>query len=350
LNTLAKFDGDLISLGGFKNGSNDPTDEVNKLDLNTFSWSLSGIYSKKVFYARGVVMNNFQNLYMIGGSDENNLILSDVNYLERGSINWKPATPLPEGRADGGAAMLDDLNILYVGGYTNAFDDQRQVDSAFVGTINPANPAEITWESVTNFPGGPRARFHAYPWGDGKAIVVGGSNSGGFPSFNDVWVYDANAESGTGWTQLPNKPTPITAYQGASMNLFDNIWMLYIIGGITTGPSLTAINEAYIDTLETPVSVEEITNEIPTDYLLSQNYPNPFNPNTTIQFAIPRSSFVNLEIYNALGEKVSVLISEELSVGTYKYEWSAEDLTSGIYFYRITAGDFSQTKKLILMK
>jgi hypothetical protein len=98
------------------------------------------------------------------------------------------------------------------------------------------------------------------------------------------------------------------------------------------------------------VSVEELDSEIPVDYKLEQNFPNPFNPSTTIQFSIPKQSFVKLEIFNTLGEKVSTLVSEELNIGNYKYEWNAENLSSGIYYYKLTAKEFVQTRKLVLLK
>jgi hypothetical protein len=98
------------------------------------------------------------------------------------------------------------------------------------------------------------------------------------------------------------------------------------------------------------VGVENINSEIPSDYLLEQNYPNPFNPRTTIQFSIPEQSFVKLEVFNSLGEKITTLVSEELNAGNYKYEWNAENLSSGIYCYTLTANNFSQTKKLVLLK
>jgi hypothetical protein len=98
------------------------------------------------------------------------------------------------------------------------------------------------------------------------------------------------------------------------------------------------------------VGVEDISSGVPTSYELEQNYPNPFNPVTTIQFSIPQQSFVTLEIFNSLGEKVSTLVSEELNAGTYKYEWKAGNLSSGVYYYKLVANDFSQTKKLILLR
>ena len=98
------------------------------------------------------------------------------------------------------------------------------------------------------------------------------------------------------------------------------------------------------------VGVETVNNNIPEEYSLMQNYPNPFNPSTTIQFSIPAEGFVSLNIFNALGENVSTLVSENLNAGTYKYDWKASNLTSGIYFYSLTANNFKQTRKLVLMK
>src|SRR5690606_10290252 len=129
---------------------------------------------------------------------------------------------------------------------------------------------DITWESGANFPGGHRARIHAYPWGDGKAIVVGGTAGSDFTPLNDAWIYDADTDSWSSWQQIPNKPTPITAYHGASYNIADNIWMLFITSGATTGPVITNLTEAYVDTVEEPLSVEMISNNIPSEYYLSQ--------------------------------------------------------------------------------
>ena len=90
--------------------------------------------------------------------------------------------------------------------------------------------------------------------------------------------------------------------------------------------------------------------ELPKSYALSQNYPNPFNPSTTIAFALPSHSFVTLKIYDMLGREVAVLASEELAAGNYTRQWNAASLSSGIYFYRLEAGSFAKTKKLILLK
>ena len=90
--------------------------------------------------------------------------------------------------------------------------------------------------------------------------------------------------------------------------------------------------------------------ELPVSYSLSQNYPNPFNPVTNINFSVPQRSNVELVIYNTLGEKVSTLINEVKDAGNYKIAFNASNLPSGVYFYRISTAEFSQTKKLILLK
>jgi len=87
-----------------------------------------------------------------------------------------------------------------------------------------------------------------------------------------------------------------------------------------------------------------------TDYLLSQNYPNPFNPSTNINFTLPNTEFVTLKIYDILGKEVATLINEELNAGNHTKIWDAKNLSSGVYFYKLQAGKFSETKKMILVR
>jgi hypothetical protein len=128
------------------------------------------------------------------------------------------------------------------------------------------------------------------------------------------------------------------------------------LGTQSLNPNATTITD-YVGTLglgilkkESVTDINDIRNIISNHYYLQQNYPNPFNPSTTIQFSIPEQSFVKLEIFNSLGEKAAALVSEELNAGNYKYEWNAEGLPSGIYFYRISTNNFSEMKKMILLK
>ncbi len=97
-------------------------------------------------------------------------------------------------------------------------------------------------------------------------------------------------------------------------------------------------------------SVNEISSTVPSEYSLEQNYPNPFNPSTTINFSISTSEFVTMKIYNSLGQEVSTVVNEFLNAGSYEVNFNAENLVSGMYIYKITAGSFTSTKKMLLLK
>ncbi|HQY50967.1 MAG TPA: T9SS type A sorting domain-containing protein [Ignavibacteria bacterium] len=96
-------------------------------------------------------------------------------------------------------------------------------------------------------------------------------------------------------------------------------------------------------------SISQI-NEIATGYKLSQNFPNPFNPETKINFSIPSSGFVDLKVYNAAGQNVASLVNQRLSSGTYNVNWNASDVTSGVYFYTLKTENFTETKKMLLIR
>jgi hypothetical protein len=97
-------------------------------------------------------------------------------------------------------------------------------------------------------------------------------------------------------------------------------------------------------------SVEDQSNEFPSQFVLEQNYPNPFNPTTTIQFQIPNSSFVNIIVYDLLGNEIATLVNADKSPGTYETVFNASNLSSGMYFYKVQAGSFVEIKKMILLK
>ncbi len=114
--------------------------------------------------------------------------------------------------------------------------------------------------------------------------------------------------------------------------------------GTLSGWSLT------LGTSAGPTSVDRISHETPEGFVLKQNYPNPFNPSTTISFSIPRSAAVSLKVFDLLGKEVATLVREELKSGSYETTFEGNGLSSGMYFYRLEAGGFVQTKKLVLQK
>lgn len=151
------------------------------------------------------------------------------------------------------------------------------------------------------------------------------------PSFNIVWE-----SGGSGQSLIPGSDTvftpPYSYFLDGAEEIKDTIM-------------ISAGNTAIIN----PVDVNENPGNI-IDFALFQNYPNPFNPSTKFSFAIPERSFVSLKVYNLLGKEIAAIVSEELSAGNYKRIWNAENISSGVYFYRLQAGNFTETKKLILVK
>jgi len=117
---------------------------------------------------------------------------------------------------------------------------------------------------------------------------------------------------------------------------------------------ITAINggreSQYTQTKSINVSLFKEGGEVSINYELKQNYPNPFNPTTTISYSIPSDEHVTLKVFNTLGEEVAELVNEIKTAGIYRTDFNAENLPSGIYFYTISAGKYTNTKKLLLIK
>lgn len=107
----------------------------------------------------------------------------------------------------------------------------------------------------------------------------------------------------------------------------------------------------FVVTVVPPVKIETEPNVSIPRFELMQNYPNPFNPSTRIQYRVSRNSYISLVVYNLLGNEVATLVNEYKTAGSYEVEFSAKGgLASGIYYYRLEVGDFSQTKKMVLMQ
>lgn len=135
-------------------------------------------------------------------------------------------------------------------------------------------------------------------------------------------------------------------------NLPDVPTETHITFGIANSAGLTTIGSvAYIDNLSFSgiANVEQIS-VLPKDFNLNQNYPNPFNPSTKIEYSIPEAAFVQLKVYDILGNEVAELVYEEQSAGTYRADFTSDNLASGFYVAQLRTGDFSKTIKMNLIK
>jgi hypothetical protein len=179
--------------------------------------------------------------------------------------------------------------------------------------------------------------------------IIAGSGSGpwlGDPTYLFVAKFDVSGD--ILWTKIFWDNENI--YLGYSIKqTFDNG---YIIGGT----SIIDYGNYYKRNIWLIKLAPDITSIIKTPpikvktYILYQNYPNPFNPSTTIKFDLPKTSEVSLKVFNILGEEVATLVSDRLSAGSYSYEWDASRLASGVYLYRLQAGNYVETREMVLMR
>jgi hypothetical protein len=164
--------------------------------------------------------------------------------------------------------------------------------------------------------------------GTGKADIFAGTNNAGVIVSTDNGLTWNSANSG-----LSDKSVYSLAVSGA-----------YLFAGT----NVSGVWKRQLSELE---SIHETPPaQILQQFSLSQNYPNPFNPNTTIRYSIPKASFVNIRIYDILGREVKTLANEQKQAGNYSINFNGNNFASGIYFYRMQAGNFIQTKKLVLLK
>jgi hypothetical protein len=137
----------------------------------------------------------------------------------------------------------------------------------------------------------------------------------------------------------------IPTYTGNPLNSFATFRKGNTLHIWVAGSGMTLLH--YTDYV---TGIKETTHQVISSYSLSQNYPNPFNPVTNISFSIPKRSFVSVKLYDLLGREVSTIVSEELPAGNHSRQWNAVNISSGIYFYRLQAGSFTETKKLVLLR
>jgi len=207
-----------------------------------------------------------------------------------------------------------------------------------------------------------------------RALAVSGTN---LFAGTDGGVF-LSTNNGTSWTAASTGLTNTSVYALAvsGTNLFAGTFSGGVFLSTNNGTSWTAVNTGLtnpnVNALaisgtnifagtsgggvwrrplsEMITSVQLLPGELPAAFRLEQNYPNPFNPTTTISFSLPSKSFVSLKVFDALGREVSVLLFEALPAGTYARQWDATTQPSGVYFYRLQAGSFTETKKLVLLR
>ncbi len=242
------------------------------------------------------------------------------------------------------------LNNIYVGSWTDpdvpllpdpvpnsaGYDSQRHL----VYTYNPQGvPSGYFGVKLLGSSSIPST---VYSWRAGQF-----DERNNFPYYQCLTQGNITFPDSSGDVRMLMTSTPFSLTPGSSQ---------VVAFGIVLGDGLAELH-THADTMETIFNNQVVTsidekptsNVIPKEYNLHQNYPNPFNPSTVIVYSIPKSGFVSLKVCDILGRVVATLVDEIKPAGTYRVTWDAGEMPSGVYFYRLVAGNFTETKKLLLL-
>jgi hypothetical protein len=289
---------------------------------------------------RGVVETTDHKFVIAGYVKRNNNNFAHLVKIDSsGQADWSQTWDFE------GAEYLSDIqktidNGYIIGGYTNSFG-AGNLDFFLIKTNSEG---DSIWARTY---GGESSEFCyiVEQTADEGFIMAGYGSSFGHGSL-DGYLVRTNSNGDTVWTR---------SYGGTGQDDAYDLKITSDGGFVLTGGTYSfgfGLNSYLIRTnsegLVTAVSGESIT--VPRKYVLGQNYPNPFNPRTKINYQLPVMNYVNLSIYNLLGQKVTTLVSERQSAGIYQVEWDSNGFSSGIYYYRLRVGNFQDVKRMILIK
>jgi hypothetical protein len=325
----------------------------NDHDIVTLKFNTSGVQQWGQLYdgpgggydeARSITADGSGNVYVTGPSMGNGTGTADyvtIKYSSSGTQQWAS-------RYNGPGNSLDDAYSIAVDGSGNVCVTGRSWGQSSTGedyaTLKYNSDGVEQW--VQRYHGLGNGYDYAYSVavdGSGNVYVTGRSLGSGANS--DYATIRYNSSGAEEWTAIYNGPG--NNYDMASSIAVDGSGKVYVTGQSTgSGPGEDYATIKYSQV----IGIKPISSEIPAGYRLYQNYPNPFNPTTKIRFAIPKSTFTKLVVYDVLGMEIETIVSEQLTAGTYEAEWDAGNYPSGLYFYKSTAGNYAETRKMILVK
>jgi photosystem II stability/assembly factor-like uncharacterized protein len=272
-----------------------------------------------------------------------------VKYTSNGGTSWQSRNVNISSLTDV-FAFSEDVVIITGFGSAGSIVRSTNGGQSWIFTSVPSDFADVRFVAFTNVTTGYMGGLKFGGNGVMGKTTNGGLNWFVLPGFEGPTPIEGAAVSGN--TALIVRTDDTLSYtidgggtwgkQYVQTGGFDKSISIKMGLGCIVGRNSIAVN--------TGVSVNQISSEIPSKFELAQNYPNPFNPTTSIKFALPKSGFVSLKVYDIAGKEVATLVNEQLTAGTYEHNFNASALSSGVYFYRIDAGNFTEIKKMILVK
>jgi hypothetical protein len=354
VNALAVVGNEVVVGGIFTSAGGVSANYVARFNTQTNTWSSLGTGSQNGVsggdfpYVNALAVSG--NEVYVGGrfTSAGGVSANNVARFNTQTNTW---STLGTGSSNGvsGGSEFPAVNVLavvgnevYVGG---EFTSAGGVSANRVARFNTQTN---TWSSLgTGSSNGVSGGDFPYVYAlavSGNEVVVGGNfTSAGGVSANRVARF--NTQTNT-WSSLgTGSSNGVNNYVRALAVVGNEVF----VGGVFTEAGGVSAN--YVARWNSGTSrVEQLSSTAPKTFLLEQNYPNPFNPSTTIRYQLPVASEVKLEVYDVLGKKIATVVNERQSAGSYQVVWNASGLSSGTYFYRLQAGTFVETKKMIMVK
>ena len=339
-------DGKMFVLGGHNPDTN--AFDVWDYNPNINNWTshpLAGTYlpQKREYHT---ATTSGDNIYVCGGSDTNDVALSDFWDYDITTGTWSPLEEHP-GECTGHGAFAYNGKIYTFGGYEPAYSSYRNDIQRYSITGNDWNYVNATG----TLPGG-RAFFAvAIDTSDSFFYIFGGQDNSKAIALSDNYKFDASTST---WIQLADGPA--CSYAAA---VYVNDTSIYLFGGLDESGNATDNSWRYNPTADTwqiiTVGIDESEAIAQTGFLLSA-YPNPFNYSTTIKYELNKSSFIELKIFNANGKLVNSLVKANQEKGNYSVVWNGTDksgnqLSPGMYLYKLELnGKSVAVEKCLLLK
>jgi len=272
-----------------------------------------------------------------------------------GGVTWDSATfRLPAGspsEAGWNNAFYFDIStgLMFGTNNTRIYRTVNLVNWTTQPTTTQVNSYALWFNNaLTGFMGGTALLYTTTAgtaWVAPPSALPGTANISGIVGFSNNWwvvrqsqpVY-FSSNNGTSWvTQYTAPGAGLYRYIARPRSfIFNTLYAVGSTGGISKASGLTGL--------------EPVSNEIPKAFSLKQNYPNPFNPTTRFEFKIAKPGLVRVSVFDELGREVRTLVNENLQPGTYEISFDGSDLSSGVYYYKLVTQDFSESRKMILLK
>ncbi|MBL8016037.1 MAG: T9SS type A sorting domain-containing protein [Ignavibacteria bacterium] len=213
-----------------------------------------------------------------------------------------------------------------------------------IGTSRITSTGNLTWTNLYNGSGNGNDFGSSIAFDNSGALYVAGTSNEGSNGTDYIVIKYSTLFANQHWAAKYSLSTTDTL---TSMML-DNSFNVYVCGHHKR--FLNSDTDMGLYKLGSTIGIQPLGSEIPEKFELSQNYPNPFNPTTNIKLQIPESGLVKLVVFDVTGRVVAELVNETLNAGEYKVDFNASALTSGVYFYKLTAAGFTDTKRMVLVK